>query len=118
MDLRRIKEARKRERLSQAELAQVVGVAPSQISRFENGFRRPHLDEAIKIAEKLKLELSDIIPPEDNLGIAIVRKGRGVRTSLPLPEGQATIEYPATLSPNSRQALRAWLELMAKLAEP
>jgi transcriptional regulator with XRE-family HTH domain len=98
--------------LSQAQLAEAVGVDPSQISRFETGKRRPHLDEAIKIAEKLNLPLSAIVRNDDS---EPVRKERATITSLPLPEGQATISYPAILSPESRQAIKECLQLIEKL---
>jgi transcriptional regulator with XRE-family HTH domain len=57
---KRIKEAREREKLSQSDLAAAAGVSTSQICRFESGKRRPHLDEARKIAALLKLPISEI----------------------------------------------------------
>jgi transcriptional regulator with XRE-family HTH domain len=112
MDQNRIRDARKRSKLTQVQLADIVGIAPSQISRFESGKRRPRLDEAIKIAEKLNLQLSDIV---ENGESEPARSLHSTITSLPLPEGRAVIEYPAGLSSKSRQALKEWLELIARL---
>lgn len=120
MDLKRIKTARKMEGLSQTALGAVAGVSGSQICRFEAGKRRLHLDEATKIAKRLKLDLSDIAPEETmqtTLQMPIRSARRNQKTTLPLVEGTATVEYPATLSPRSREALKIWLGLMAKLAE-
>lgn len=123
MDLKRIREARKREKLSQIALGAIAGVSGAQISRFEAGLRRPRLDEAIKIAERVKLDLSEIVPQEDAQAALLppspaARRNQSLRTTLPLSEGTAIVEYPATLSPRSRKTLKAWLELMAQLAEP
>ncbi len=40
------------------------------------------------------------------------------RATLPLAEGEAALEIPAELSPRSFKALKAWVELMVRLAEP
>jgi transcriptional regulator with XRE-family HTH domain len=110
LNLKLIVETRKRNRLTQADLARAVGVAPSQMSRFETGKRRPHLDEARKIAKELNLSLSEIIVNGETEPAHIVV------ASLPLPEGRAVVEYPDTLSSKSREALKQWLELIASIA--
>ena len=108
MDPKRIKEGRESLGLRQRELAAVAGVSPSQMSRVESGKRRLRLDEAEKIAAKLNLP--DIIDDA-----APTRKASGKSASLPLPEGLASLEYPSTLSPESREELRQWLELISRM---
>lgn len=113
IDLNRIREARQQKRVSQAKLAQAIGVTPSQVSRFESGKRRIHLDEARKIADVLGLDLAEIL----RANVAPAWKQGGITTSLlTLPEGRAIVEYPGNLSPESRMAVKDWLELVAKLA--
>jgi transcriptional regulator with XRE-family HTH domain len=112
MDIGRIKAARESCRLKQYELAEIAGISPSQMSRVESGERRLRLDEAEKIANRLNLNVLEIIeerPP------GTPRK-EGARTaSLPLPEGTATVQFPAPLSPQSCEELKQWLELIARL---
>jgi transcriptional regulator with XRE-family HTH domain len=113
MDLKRIRQVREQKHITQAKLAEAIGVTPGQISRFESGQRRLHVDEARKIAEFLRLDLSEIIESKT----APLWKERGMKISvLTIPEGRATVEYPANLTPQSREAVAEWLALIAKLA--
>ena len=109
-----IREARKKQHISQLELAQVIGVAPSQMSRYESGQRRIRLDEARKIANKLRISVSDILGEDSPIGERTVSQGTLV--TLPLPEGRVILEFPADLSPESREALKSWLQLIATVA--
>lgn len=112
MGLNPIREARLREKVTQAELAALIGVAPSQMSRYEGGKRRIRLDEAQKIAEKLRISVAEILGTQET---PAQREHGGILVTLPLPEGRAILEYPATLSPESREQLKEWLELIAKV---
>lgn len=118
MDLRLIKEARKREKLSQIELGRIAGVSGSQISRFESGKRKLRLEEAEKIAERLGLPLEDVTFEFPRVEPEFFPLKRTTRVALPLAEGPAALEYPATLSEKSRRTLKAWLELMIRLIDP
>lgn len=113
MDPSRLREARERERISQRQLADEIGVSYSQMSRYESGERRMRLDEARKIPDKLKISITDIMGDEAATGQG---ERRGSLVTLPLPEGRAILEYPSKLSPESRQQFREWLELIAKVA--
>jgi transcriptional regulator with XRE-family HTH domain len=121
MDLKRIREARKREKLSHSELGAAAGVSASQICRFEKGERRPHVDEAMRIAARLNLHISEIITIEDMSESSgqplVLKRKRKFRSVMQLSEGWAIVEYPEMLSPPSRKALSGWLELIAKLLE-
>jgi transcriptional regulator with XRE-family HTH domain len=113
MDPKKIRQARQQKRLTQAKLADQIGVTPSQVSRFESGQRRIHLDEAQKIAKILGINVSEILDSR----IAPAWKNAGMKISvLTIPEGRATVEYPANLTPQSREAVSDWLALIAKLA--
>jgi len=43
-------------------LAEKIGLSVSQVSRFESGKRRPHVDEIRKIAAVLEVGVADIFP--------------------------------------------------------
>lgn len=55
-----IRELRLRNFLSQAELAEKVGVGVLSVSRWENGKQRPQLRTIRKIAKVLKVDPKDI----------------------------------------------------------
>ena len=55
----KIREQRKRLKLTQFELAEKVGLHEKQISRIEAGLNHPTLDNFIKIIEVLELEMND-----------------------------------------------------------
>jgi transcriptional regulator with XRE-family HTH domain len=112
MDPRRIREAREAHGLKQYELAAIAGISPSQMSRVEAGKRRLRLDEAEIISKKLNLNISEVI--ESRLTPAIAMKGYKTAV-LPLPEGRASLEYPGELSTASREELKQWLELVARM---
>ncbi len=55
----RIKELRKAKKLSQEELAELVGIEPRHMSRIEVGKSYPSLDRLERIAKALDVELRD-----------------------------------------------------------
>jgi transcriptional regulator with XRE-family HTH domain len=126
MQLNLIREARKKHRLSQGKLAAVIGISAAQISRIESGKRRARLDEATKIAQLLGLTVDEIVkegPPPSLIADVVTVGPRRLRlyttkVHLPLPEGKATLEIPATLSVRSYEALKVWLELIARMINP
>lgn len=76
-----IREARRRARLSQTDLARRAGVAQSVISAYESGRREPALRTLTKLVEAtghgLALELVDA--PRDQLGLPDTSLGRRLR---------------------------------------
>jgi DNA-binding XRE family transcriptional regulator len=56
----RIKELRERAGLNRRTLAQLIGVTPTMITFYENGFRKPKIVTAKKIAKYLKCEWFEI----------------------------------------------------------
>ncbi len=54
----KIKEIRKKSRLTQAELAQVINVDPKYISRLETGSSTPSIAAMVRIANALDTNLS------------------------------------------------------------
>jgi transcriptional regulator with XRE-family HTH domain len=55
----RIKELRKAGKLSQEELAELIGVEPQHMSRIESGRSYPSLDRLEKVSLALKVPLKD-----------------------------------------------------------
>ena len=63
MDLpTKIRLARKRADLTQAELGKKLGVGQSAVSQWETGETRPDVRKSIELSEALKLPLSDLLP--------------------------------------------------------
>ena len=57
-----IKAIRKNANLSQAELAQAVGVAQPRIAEWENGKRTPKLENLQKIADACNINIIELLP--------------------------------------------------------
>lgn len=55
----KIKTARKRAKLKQAELAEKIGISEKHLSKIETGKNFPALDNFLKIVEVLNLSLDD-----------------------------------------------------------
>ena len=56
-----IKQVRKKQGLTQTELAQKINVDPKYISRLETGNSTPSLPVVIKISEVLKTDISNFL---------------------------------------------------------
>lgn len=56
-------ESRKNKKMSQQEVADIIGVKRPNITRFENGSYNPTLDMLVKIAEALDMELDIRLKP-------------------------------------------------------
>lgn len=59
----RIKEIRKERGVTQAELAEALGISEVQVSRFESGARRTNTDFLGQVAEFFNVSLSDLFTP-------------------------------------------------------
>lgn len=59
--MQRMRELRKKKRMSAKELAEKVGTCYITIYRYENGERMPDLDIAVKIAEALDCKVDELI---------------------------------------------------------
>jgi transcriptional regulator with XRE-family HTH domain len=56
--IRRLREERG---FSQQELAQALGVTQGAVSHWENGVRKPDIDDIVKIAQLFNCKLDDLI---------------------------------------------------------
>lgn len=56
-----IKVMRKQKNMTQADLAELLGVTPAAISRYESGERIPDIVTAAKIANALGCKIDDLI---------------------------------------------------------
>lgn len=69
MDIgQKIKELRKKQGMSQKDLADKLGITPVLISQYENGKRNPKLETLQKIADALEVDISEL---SDSLNIKI-----------------------------------------------
>jgi len=59
----RIREERKKSRLSQKELGEKIGVKHNTISQYENATNSPEQDSLFKIARALNIKVDDLFPP-------------------------------------------------------
>ncbi|PWA09225.1 XRE family transcriptional regulator [Pueribacillus theae] len=71
---KRIKLMRTKKKLTQASLAELVGITKSHISKIENGVATPSLVTLSKIAEALGSPMSWFVIQEEHEGLSIVRK--------------------------------------------
>lgn len=56
----RVKEFRKKKKLSQKELANIMNVKQNTISQWENDMRKPNVQQAIKLADILETIVEDL----------------------------------------------------------
>ena len=66
---RRMREKRKRLRLTQAELAYLVGTSQTAIARLENAIGNPSANLIQRVANELELEVTLYVRPMRELGI-------------------------------------------------
>lgn len=71
---KRIKQMRIKKKLTQAALAELVGITKSYISKIENGIATPSLVTLSNIAETLDSPMSWFVIQEEHEGLSIVRK--------------------------------------------
>ena len=82
-DGKRLKEIRKKKKITQAELAKKAGIGVASLIRYENGERQPNLDMIIKLAKALELENVDILQFDDNLRSSIEKTMELMTKQLP-----------------------------------
>lgn len=59
----KLKAARLAKKMTQVHLAYHSGVAPTDISKFENGMARPYPSQAARLATILDLDPQDLLEP-------------------------------------------------------
>jgi transcriptional regulator with XRE-family HTH domain len=64
--MNRLKEFRKSKQLSQLKLAMATGIAPTEISRIENGWIRPYPGWRKRLAEALGVTEAELFPDDVN----------------------------------------------------
>lgn len=60
-----IRAARKRKKMTQAELAEKLKISYVGVSQWENGIRNPKYDTIKKIADALDVDWTELVPAED-----------------------------------------------------
>ena len=115
----RLKEFRTRRGLSQTELAKLVGVTPSTISRVESNIIYPSLPALLKMAEVLAVELSSFFKESIDMSTRMIfPSGEAVDMNLPnFPEGNiyAKLLIPVDFKPKGEPYL---LEIPPKKTLP
>lgn len=66
----RLKGIRKKNRLTQADLAQILGVSFQQFQKYENGKNRMSFGSAIALCEYLKMPLDSFVDGLQDVGLA------------------------------------------------
>ena len=66
-----IRTARKKKKMTHAELAEKLNISYVGISQWENGIRNPKYDTIRKIADALGVEWTELVPEEDQAQIVI-----------------------------------------------
>ena len=64
---RRIAQARKRAGLTQEQLAEQLGISPQAVSKWENGWNLPDLENMLLLAEKLNVPYTNLIEEADEV---------------------------------------------------
>lgn len=77
----RIKELREEHRLTQKELAEKIGVAQSNISRWEKEEMEPAAGFVIKLADYFAVSADYLLGRTDDLGNIVVQSGSDFATS-------------------------------------
>lgn len=73
----KLKEFRTKRGLSQADLAKILGLAPSAVSNWEQGTREPNIENLTKIAIVLDVTVDDLIEfkkVHDAIGKSLLEK--------------------------------------------
>ena len=93
-NLRAIRKARK---MTQEDLALLVGVSASSISQYESGSKTPSFETALKLAEALDCESADLVTSRTGLTEAIEKGNKKAATS---GDGVVAINKLMELIPN------------------
>ncbi|HET8707863.1 MAG TPA: helix-turn-helix transcriptional regulator [Pseudomonadales bacterium] len=103
----RLKELREARRLTQARLAELIGVNPRAYNRWERGNFVPQLDTLIKIGDVLNVTLDEL-------------SGRATSVQTPAvhnPKLYALLQEVDTLSDEDQQALVILMDSLVKRAK-
>lgn len=110
----RIRAIRLSKNWSQDDLAELVDCDPTQISFLETGERRLTLEWMKRLSTALGVKPAELINGFDDAPESDKKMGAVYRASLPLPEGEAVLSVPVSLSPESGMELKQWLDLVIK----
>ena len=67
-----IKQARKKRKLTQSQLGEMIGVKKSQISKLENGINNATIDTVLKVFEALKAKVNFTVQFDENINLSLV----------------------------------------------
>jgi len=104
--------------LSQAELADLVGVAQNAVSQWETGSRRPKPGTAVMLAEALDHLEDEALALEDELTELAEHKSALLdrpEVTLPLPEGDLPLSVRMVAWARAAAACRLELEIEVRI---
>ena len=77
-----IKKARRKAGMTQADLAEKLGISYVGISQWENGTRNPKYDTIRRIANALGIEWTELVPEEEQAAIVIEHTMKGIKEAV------------------------------------
>jgi transcriptional regulator with XRE-family HTH domain len=83
-----------RQQVSNAALAELLGVSEMWVSRKKRGLTPLTLDEVQRIAEVLDVEVAELLPSADQTAERVLTRRRRLPASYPIAAGQATPDQP------------------------
>lgn len=110
----RLRTAREAQRLSQADLARVLGVEPETYGRYESGQRRITVPDLRRLAQTLDVGLDTLLgaePPPPRSPIVLLRELEAsiAAKRVPDPVVRAFLDRVNYLPPHRLDALRQWI---------
>ena len=78
----RIREARAEKRLTQAEIAQKIGVSVTAYAGYEQGYREPNLDILTRLADFFECSIDYLTGREDDFGVITIQNAGGKELSV------------------------------------
>ncbi|WP_405656542.1 MULTISPECIES: helix-turn-helix domain-containing protein [unclassified Streptomyces] len=101
----RLSEARRRAGWTLAEVAPVVGVSVTHLSRLERGDRQPSIGVLIQLARRYGMSVGQLVGEEPEADCRIFR--RGAATPIEGPDGRYRyVPLSGTSGPNMLEAIR------------
>lgn len=93
----RIRTLRKAAKLSQAELAELIGTDPPLIGRYERGITMPSIEQLIKLSTALKVSPGELLPSqEDELREKLITLRRKISDIAMLVDSPEKLEQAIT----------------------
>ena len=113
-----IRKLRKKNHMSQDELAEKLGVSRQSVSLWENGQTQPTIENIIALAKVFDVSSDEILMGTDAAGNAHAAEPTAVPTTQPTiqPIIQPTVYAPAEPAPREKKSAPVWPIILVALA--